>query len=214
MNKIDITVDFHTHILPNIDDGSKSLDNSVYLIKKAISAGVRTICLTPHYYAHRRYPDAFCERRDAAYERLARRLEQESIEVGLLRGAEVLVFPGLQRLDGIERLTLEGTDTLLLEMPLSEELITEEYYSTVEELSRKYRIVMAHANRYSDDVVEKMLEAGVSIQVNAADVCSHWQRRRTAFWLERGYIVALGSDAHRSASVYSKYKKAARILSK
>ena len=42
-------IDLHSHILPNIDDGSKSLEESIAIIKQAVSNGVTDIIVTPHF---------------------------------------------------------------------------------------------------------------------------------------------------------------------
>ena len=59
-------LDFHTHILPGIDDGSRDIDMTEKMLRMEQSMGVSHIYATPHFYAHRRSIDSFLERRDRA----------------------------------------------------------------------------------------------------------------------------------------------------
>jgi len=208
--KLSLSIDFHSHILPSIDDGAESVEKSLKLIDSAIKNGVEKIYATPHYYAHKIDVDTFCERREKAFARLREHNPRIPIELG----AEVLVFAGLENMDGIEKLCFYNGKTLLLELPLSESLITDEHFLTVEALSQKFDIVMAHANRYSDYTVMQMIDAGAKLQLNVTDASAFSQRARVRYWNDNGHIFALGSDAHREACVYKKFKRAVKILSK
>ena len=132
----------------------------------------------------------------------------------LLLGAEVLLCPRIENMEGLDRLCLEGTNTLLLELPLDEHIMTEDHFSTIEVLAKRYDLVIAHANRYSDESIQRAVNAGAKIQLNAEDICRRSERKRTERWLMNGLVVAIGSDAHRKVSVYRKFKKAVDILSK
>lgn len=56
-------IDFHTHILPGLDDGAKTLDESIQLLKMEEEQGVDTIVFTPHYYHEREDLKSFLQRR-------------------------------------------------------------------------------------------------------------------------------------------------------
>ncbi len=206
---IKLNFDFHSHILPSIDDGAESVEKSLKLIDAASENGIEKIFATPHFYAHKIDVETFLERRQNSYLKLAEKNPTIPIELG----AEILVFAGLENMDGIEELCFYDGKTLLLELPLSESLITDEHFLTVEALAQKFNIIMAHANRYSDYTVMQMIEAGALLQVNASDICAFSQRRRVRYWKNNGYIFALGSDAHRDTRVYKKFKRAEKILS-
>ena len=62
-------IDFHTHILPAVDDGSSCLEESVELLKMQKQRGVSTVVATPHFYPHRDKPEKFLERRNKAFHR-------------------------------------------------------------------------------------------------------------------------------------------------
>lgn len=206
--------DYHSHILPNIDDGARNVEESLSLIKVARDKGIKRIFATPHCYLHKKNVNRFLNGRERAYKSLCETKADILKEVKIQLGAEVLLFPGINEMDGIEKLTMGDSNVLLIELPLSVSIITESYFMTVEELSRRFQIVMAHANRYSEYTVRQMLEIGADLQLNAEDVCKFSQRKRIDFWMEGNCSVALGSDVHRSATPYNKFAKARKFLTK
>lgn len=212
VKKVDfsLTCDYHSHILPKMDDGARDVEESIKLINTAKSYGVEKIVATPHCYLHKMNVDKFCQKREEAFAKLSDANPQLPIELG----AEILLFPGIDEMDGIERLTMGETKVMLIELPLSETIITENYFITVEELTRKFQVVMAHANRYSEHTVRQMLEIGTDIQVNAEDVCNYRQKKRVEYWAEGSFSIALGTDAHHNTKLYRYFAKAKKTLSK
>ena len=184
-------IDFHSHILPGIDDGSRNVKMSLGMIDTLALQKVDTICATPHFYVTQRTPEHFLERRQEAYELLEPVLPEKSPKI--LLGAEVLYFPGISRLEALPDLCLEGTDVLLLEM-----------------LSRQFTIVLAHIERYYNQqprkVWDRLLELGVLMQVNAdfflqPDSIFRFQNGSKALkLLKEGRIHLLGTDAHNLSS--------------
>ena len=59
-------IDFHTHILPGIDDGSASVEESIELLKAEAAQGITKVVATPHFYANYDSPERFLERRAKA----------------------------------------------------------------------------------------------------------------------------------------------------
>ena len=108
-------IDWHSHILPKLDDGSKNLDEALELLRILSEQGVNTVIATPHFYANDESLERFLERREESYKSLCEALPENSPK--LLLGAEVCYYPGISRLDGLEKLCIEGTRLLLLEMP-------------------------------------------------------------------------------------------------
>ena len=106
-------IDFHTHILPGIDDGSRSTDESIQMLRAMPE--VTHVVATPHFYAWENTPERFLRRRTAAWEQLRERLDDTAPDIRL--GAEVCYFEGICRSDELHSLCIEGTNMLLLEMP-------------------------------------------------------------------------------------------------
>ena len=191
-------IDFHSHILPGIDDGSKSVDMSLQMLRALCEQGVDTVCATSHFYATQRSPARFLQRRGEAYEALKAALPEGGPDIRL--GAEVLYFPGISHMAELPQLCLEGTKLLLLEMPFeswSDYMIRE-----VDELARasEFRLVLAHIERYYSEqplsVWDSFLENGILMQANASFFLSFPGRRKALRLLKEGRIHLLGSDCH------------------
>lgn len=144
--KLDLSLDYHAHILPGCDHGSDGLATSLKQVEMAASAGVKTICATPHFYPHKESVESFLRRRKKTAGLLLRELPENAPLIQL--GAEVLICDGMERLDGLNRLCREGTNELLLEMPFYAwpESIWDTLYLLCD--LADIQIVLAHAERY------------------------------------------------------------------
>ena len=110
-------IDIHTHVLPGLDDGSASLEESLWLGHALARQGVKLFAATPHFYATHESPRDFLRRRERAERQLFLHWPQEFPP--FLMGAEVRFFDGMSRTQELPLLVLEGTNLLLLEMPFS-----------------------------------------------------------------------------------------------
>lgn len=195
-------VDFHTHILPGIDDGSRSVEESLAMVQEEIRQQVDTILLTPHFYAHENSPQQFLQRRDAAWNRLSEKLPQAAPDMYL--GAEVQYFEGICRIEDLELLHLGGGRILLLEMPFAR--WSQRVLHDVAELQRREGtvVLLAHIERYLNfqpaEVWEDLLYQGVLMQSNASFFLNWKTRRQALRMLQEGKIHVLGSDCHNMSS--------------
>lgn len=168
-------VDCHTHILPRMDDGSRSSDESIAMLKMEHEQGVDSVILTPHFYADRESLESFLNRRDASEARLRERITGDAAKSGsapealfqqgcssadadakaacshefpdIHIGAEVRYFQGISRMEGIEGLCIKGTPHMLIEMPF--EPWPEGVFRDLEILqSAGIKPVIAHIERY------------------------------------------------------------------
>ena len=191
-------IDIHSHILPGMDDGSSSLEESLAMARESARQGVRLLAATPHFYATQEDPNSFLRRREKSLA-LLESAWQEGFPT-LLVGAEVRYFDGISRVEKIAHLTLDHTRILLLEMPFtswSRRMVEE-----VVELqrSRGLQVLLAHVERYMKDqdsqVWETFRQNGVWMQCNA-NFFLRWQTKRKAQALfKKGEIHMLGSDTH------------------
>lgn len=210
IKKLDI-VDFHAHVLPRADHGSNSVETSLWQIKSAIFHGVTRIIATPHFYPHRHTVQSFIKRRDEAYGLLMEHIP-DGVEIKL--GAEALICPGFEHLPDIEKLFVEGTRTILIELPYSDFQAC--YCDSVKEMvSSGIDVVIAHADRYPAENIEKMIKAGAKLQLNAHSTLGIIKRSEVYSWLDRKLVVALGSDIHeRDGAAYRDFAKAIKRIGK
>lgn len=213
-------IDYHTHVLPGMDDGSRSVAESLDMLRKLKEQGVDTVYATSHFYRKENSADEFLLRRKEACEMLMAamaesdgQLAQEMLmsdmtEAGgqfpqVLMGAEVYYFEGISRSENIAelaKLKLEGTDLLMLEMPTTKwtRRMIEDIIALNE--SGKFRVLMAHIHRYyeffSREDYERLRRNGVIFQANCEYFSGFFARRRAVKQLNTGYIHLIGSDCH------------------
>lgn len=195
-------VDFHTHILPGMDDGSKSTRESMEMLRMERSQGIDTVVLTPHYYSRQNSPEAFLRRRQHAWEQLSGSLEEGMPQ--LLLGAEVQYFENMGNLENLQALCIQGTRLLLLEMPFCH--WDDRVIRTVLELngSNGLQIVLAHIERYlsfpqNSQALELLRRSGILMQVNASFFEGWLRRRKAVSMLKSGEFHLIGSDCHNTA---------------
>ena len=189
-------LDFHSHILPRVDDGSQSVEESLAMLSAMTQQGVTKVIATPHFYANDESLDSFLTRRAAAYGAIEHLTERPQI----LLGAEVRYYEGISRMPDLKKLCVQDSRLMLLEMPFR--LWSEYAVKEVVDIACQGRIipVIAHVERYlfiqKKGVAERLLQNGVLFQVNA-DFLTEWKRRRKALrMLKRGEIHFIGSDCH------------------
>ncbi len=191
-------IDFHSHILPGMDDGSRSVEESAEMLRSLYRQGVELAALTPHFYAYENSPHHFLARRDRAFARLAPVLGEDMPRVRL--GAEVYYFREISHMEGLDSLCLEGSRLLLLEMPFN--TWTEGEIREVEELCRsgRFTVMLAHIERYWKDqrrsVWQRLREAGAVFQCNASFFRPGLHQGRAIRLLGQGYVQIIGTDCH------------------
>ena len=82
-------IDFHSHILPGMDDGSKSVEMSVEMLNREAEQGIRKVIATPHFYPWSEHPEQFLARRDTAAAKLRKAMEMRNHLPEVIMGAEV-----------------------------------------------------------------------------------------------------------------------------
>ena len=100
-------IDFHSHILPKIDDGSKDLNMSMEMLKRSKEQGITAIVATPHFYADSSTIEHFLEKREHALEQLESNVSFSAPKI--VRGAEVCFFAGIGHAEKIEGLCIGST---------------------------------------------------------------------------------------------------------
>ena len=199
-------IDFHSHILPKIDDGSKSCDMSLEMLKASYDYGIRTMVATPHFYISQNEAEKFCDRRAGAYEALSKRIAAADTPLpDIILGAEVYYFRGISKYKKLDMLKISGTDHILLEMPF--ERWNDKMLGEIAEIKEEFGItpVMAHLDRYIDfqkgtDNIERLLAMDVYVQLNAEAFEPFFGRGRYLNMVKDGVVSALGSDCHNTDS--------------
>ncbi|MEZ4524180.1 MAG: CpsB/CapC family capsule biosynthesis tyrosine phosphatase [Thermomicrobiales bacterium] len=193
-------IDIHSHVLPGLDDGARTSDAALQMLKEAADDGIGTIVATPHshYAAGPHLLDAV--------DMLQQQAADAGIEITVLPGHEVRIAADLvEQYERGDILTLNGTDYLLLEFFLSHNWKVEVLESVIRKLiDAGLKPILAHPERYPFVVLEPMIvkrfaEMGVPLQLNAPSLSGYHSEgsQRTAIaLLEAGLVHIVASDAH------------------
>lgn len=206
-------IDFHTHILPQMDDGSSSVEMSLRLCAMLKEQGIGIAAATPHFYASGKESiPAFLARRDAAFAQLQDAMGADGLR--LLRGAEVGYYDGMYASEDLRKLCLEGTNLLLVEMPFSE-WPAHVLHAFAQMHDKGLQVVLAHIDRYlfqKDRVFDTLSDMGVLFQMNADALLHISPRRKLLRMFQRGQIAFLGSDCHNDTTRAPKIGEAVQLL--
>lgn len=207
-------VDFHTHILPGVDDGAKNVDESIKILKDCYKKGIRLVVLTPHYYPREKEGiNEFLKKREEAYDILRSACLAESEPLpGLRLGCEVNLSADISEYEGIEKLKIEGTDYILLEMPYGswDENICDQIYKLK---LKGFRPVMAHIDRYlGEKNLKSLFDLDLFYQVNADAFLNFKVKCEIAKMFKKGLVHVVGSDVHNMTKRMNNLDKAEEIL--
>ena len=192
-------VDIHSHVLPGIDDGAETVEESLAMLMSAYAQGVRYVVATPHCQV---IDDAsielFLERRSNAYDMLKEAIEKTNEPVPkILLGAEVALNNYLPQLNMLDKLCIGNSNCILLE-PMFENM-SDTVGEWIYEIGLKgLRPIVAHIERYTDEALDKMgiFQLDAVMQLNATAFLSLLERRRVRKFMQEDKCFVVGSDMH------------------
>lgn len=197
-------IDFHSHILPKIDDGSSSINESLEMLSLTKYQGISHMVATPHFYASETNPDDFITRRNHAYRLLENATEEKSLPQ-IIPGAEVSYFEGISDCENLDLLKILGTSLIMVEMPMCK--WSERMLSELAAIYEKNGLIplIAHVDRYikllrEKKIIEKLSGLPVLIQANASFFIDKKSSRLALSLLSKEKIHFLGSDCHNTVS--------------
>lgn len=195
--------DLHTHLLPDIDDGSKSFEESLKILKDMQDRGIDEIVLTPHYVENSRYN---CNNYNKVklYQELMDKAEEKGLKIKIYLGNEVFITPKIVELiKKGEIAPINDSRYVLFEFPLRQ------VYNNTSQIisdmvSNGYIPVLAHPERYEEfqehpDVLEEYLRMGVLMQANFTTLFGKYGKtaeKTLKYFLKKKWISFLGSDTH------------------
>ena len=194
-------IDFHSHILPGIDDGSASVQESIEMLRMEAEQGIRLVVATPHFYPKHDSPEKFLARRARAEAQLREELTRHQGLPEITVGAEVYYFHGISETDALKDLTIGKKGFILLEMMGAP--WTNSMYTELERIYIYHNIVpvIAHIDRYirpfqTYGIPERLSELPVLVQANASFFLKPSTRAMALRMLRKKQIHMLGSDCH------------------
>lgn len=211
-------IDFHTHIIPNIDDGSRSIEETFNLINEAKEVGFKGIVLTSHYIEN--YYETDVPERDMWVKAISDNLKVKGIDTDLYLGNEIYLSSNMMNLlvDG-KASTINNSSYVLFEMPLNAEPMN--LYDVIYSLQENRLIpILAHPERYSfiqkePELVYDLIEKGVLMQANYGSILGIYGEKAQIIvkkFLESNMIHFLGTDVHRQNTIYKRVPEALRKI--
>ena len=192
--------DLHSHILPGIDDGAQTVEDSLALIRRQLEQGVDEIALTPHFNAERTSVEEFTQRRAESFAILQDAVSREGLPVKLKLGAEVFFSSDLLELD-LDPLLLQDTPYLLVEFsPMFYPTWAKDIFYNLG--LQGITPLLAHVERYpymlSDPTrLFDLVNAGAVTQVNANSIMRAGSRQAMVQKFLRWQLVhVLSTDTH------------------
>lgn len=197
-------IDFHSHVLPGIDDGAENSKMSIQMLETALKSGVTTVVATSHcYVTEEDSVEKFLSKRENSYARLMSAVKsRDAVIPNIILGAEVHISPNISRNPLLDKLCISNTNYILLEMPYEpwKDWMFEEVY----EIARLgYRPIMAHIDRFISQ--EKYFPNLFSVedalfQINASAFMDKKLRRKVLKLFSEDAAHVIGSDMHNNTT--------------
>lgn len=208
-------IDIHSHIIFDVDDGSKTIEESISMIKKMRKIGYTSIIATPHYIENSYY-SANNRIKKEKLQILQERLRESNIDVKLYLGNEIFIQDEiLKKILKQEIHTLNNSSYMLIELPLEEKL-NSDLDIFYELITSGAKIVLAHPERYKifqkdPKSIEKYTEMGILLQGNIDALSGKYGKESKKLFIkllkQRKYF-AFGSDIHNSkAGFYDRFEE-------
>lgn len=203
-------IDMHTHLLPEIDDGSQSIKDTFDMIDEAYKAGFTDIITTSHYMEDEYEVNRV--QRQMLIDAIQSKVDEKDISFNLYNGAEIYIMPNLVSfVDNGTIPTLAESRYVLFELPLNSNVI---YTDTViaKLIQNKYVPIIAHPERYemikqNPKAAQKWVDEGALLQANYGSIIGLYgdkSKKALKTLLQMNLISFLGTDCHRPGSIYAK----------
>ncbi len=210
-------IDIHTHIIPNVDDGSPNLETSIFLIKEQIKQGITDIICTPHF--RRGMFETSKEQIIENFNLLKQEIEKENLNINIYLGQEIYIrrYSSLDRIFQENRVfSMNNQKYLLLEFSYTNEIDISEIVFSCK--LKGYVPIIAHIERYEYVGIEEandIVEAGGLIQVNASSVIGKHGgkiKKKVKKLIKNNLVSFIASDIHSNRKNYM--QKAYKYITK
>lgn len=211
-------IDFHSHIIPNIDDGSKSVEETFELLEEAKNAGFTGVISTSHYMEE--YYEANVAERKVWINAISENLYKKNIDLKLYLGNEIYITENIINLLETGKATsINNSNYVLFEFPLNSKPMNM-YDIIYDMLEYKLIPILAHPERYSfvqkePELIYDLIQKGVLMQANYGSIIGRYGEKAELIvrkLIENNMVHFLGSDVHRINTIYPRVKDALREI--
>jgi protein-tyrosine phosphatase len=202
------TTDLHSHLIPCIDDGSKSMEQSIEMIKELKQMGFKKLITTPHIMSHR-YPNT----KDGilkSFDNLQNELQKQNIDICMQVASEYYYDEHFIELIRNKDLLTFGDNNILFELSYTTPAFGIEQ-TVYELLNAGYKPILAHPERYTyfamnPSKYHQIRELGLLFQINinsTNDFYGKGAKTAVKYLIEEGLVDFVGSDTHRPKYIES-----------
>lgn len=213
MNEFCGFVDFHTHILPKMDDGAKDLSESRQMLDMLRIQGVGVVCLTPHFYSYKESLELFLARRKRSFSMISS--FQNEMGIRFVLASETFFTDYIFNLEDISELCIKGEREaryLLIEFPF-ESSFSGRTIDRISRLINTFNVVpvFAHIERYAKlfhnpQLIGELIDLGCLMQTNVSALTHGlFQKKRILKYIDNNMIQVIGTDAHNTSTRPPKY---------
>ena len=197
-------IDIHSHLLPGVDDGFKTIEGSLEQLKQAQEEGVTDIVLTPHYILNSEFESSYAENKKI-FSLLKKEAKKEGININLYLSNEIYINDNIDKLVKSKKINPINNKYLLIELPMNSNLVTSERI-IFNLISEGYKVILAHPERYmifkqDKKKIDKYLSMGVLLQGNYKSLFGKYgkaSKKLLKYLLKTKRITFLGSDIHKN----------------
>ena len=214
-------IDVHSHLLYGIDDGSKSIDESISIIKYLNEIGIKDIIITPHYINYSSY-NSTKENNLMLLSKLKEEIKKNNINTNLYLGNEIYIDENISELIKNNIISsLNDSKYLLIELPMSGE--KENYIDIFSDLINEgYIVVLAHPERYTSfqkdfNKIYELNDIGVLFQCNIGSIIGEYgksPKKVLKRMLKEDLVFMFGTDIHHKKDDNNFLDKAKKKLKK
>jgi len=196
-------IDFHTHIIPDIDDGSHTVDESIQMLKMSYAQGIDTVILTSHFRLGEHRIKSYLKDRQDRLDMIREALTDEDRKIipKVVLGCEIEYQPSINKWDYLGELAIKGTNYVMTEMPFIP--WSKEVVNNIDDiaLNSPFTPILPHIDRYfhtftKESYIRHYYDMPVLLQMNAIYINNYNNIQFYKHLFEDGTIDLIGSDCH------------------
>ena len=214
-------IDIHSHLIYGVDDGTKTKEESIEILKNLRDNNITDIILTPHYIVDTGYTSSKIDN-IKIYKELKKELEQNKIDINIYLGNEIYIDRNiLNYVEKNEMCTLNNTEYILIELPMSG--VYPDYFDIINNLINDgCKVILAHPERYTSfqkdfNKILELNEIGVLFQCNYGSILGeygHEAKKCMKNILKNKLVSFMGTDIHKNKNNYDYIDKSINKMSK
>lgn len=196
-----VKTDMHSHLIPGIDDGSKSMDDTLTLLRKFAELGYKKVITTPHVMSdfYKNTPEIIL----GGLEKVREAIKLEGIAIEIEAAAEYYLDFHFDELIKKKELLTFGDKHVLFELSFNDEppRVKDAIFNLVTE---GYKPILAHVERYPFyfnqwEKIDDFRNRGVLLQLNINSLSGHYGppvKKMAEQLIDKGWVDVIGSDCH------------------